>query len=330
MRVKRRTKFASGVALPKMGRPTVIPQEEEAILAQCIGTLCHIGLSPTMDEIRIIVGEYINANNITSPFKNGIPGRQWLERFFKANKLTLKKATMISKERKDFTSKPFIIYDFYEQLGGIISSNDLQPNQIWNMDKTGFPLDPKKQMSVAPKGKRAYKTTQGSGRENITDLSVAIAAGRVLDPLIINQGTYFLESMKAENALPNTYYGVSAKGWMTSAIMLDWFTNFIEHVSERPLLLLFDGHLTHFSIDVIKKAIYNNIILMKLPPHVTDIMQPLDVGMFSPLKKAWENLLNKNISKLGEKTLINKSTFVSMLCSIWKDCMTPSNAVAGF
>ena len=139
----------------------------------------------------------------------------------------------------------------------------------------------------------------------------------------------FLESMRAENALPNTYYGVSAKGWMTSAIMLDWFSNFIEQVTERPLLLLFDGHLTHFSIDVIKKAMDNDIILMKLPPHVTDVMQPLDVGMFSPLKKAWENLLNKNIS-IREKSSLNKSTFVSMLCSIWRDCMTANNAISGF
>ena len=58
MRLKRRTEVASGVAPLKMGRPTVISQEEEAILAQCIGTLCRIGLSPNMDEIRIIVGEY--------------------------------------------------------------------------------------------------------------------------------------------------------------------------------------------------------------------------------------------------------------------------------
>ena len=194
MRLKRRNQVAAGVAPPKLGRPTIISPEEEAILAQCIGTLCRIGLSPTVDEIRIIVGEYINTNNIMSLFKDGIPERQWLERFFKSNKLTLKKATMISRERKDFTSNPFLVFDFYEQLSTIIDSNNLQPNQIWNMDETGFPLDPKKQMSVVPKGKRAYKTTQGSGRENITVLSVANAAGRVLDPLIINQGAYFLES----------------------------------------------------------------------------------------------------------------------------------------
>ena len=78
-------------------------------------------------------------------------------------------------------------------------------------------------------------------------------------------------------------------------------------------------HLTHFNIDVVKKALENDVILIKLPPHVTDVMQPLDVGMFAPLKKVWERLLNANIGISGPKTLLNKSTFVNMLCSIWTD-----------
>ena len=152
---------------------------------------------------------------------------------------------------------------------------------------TDFTLDPKKQMSVAPKGKRAYKTTRGSGRENIIVSSVANAAGRVLDPLI-NQGAYFLESMKAENALPNTY-GVSAKGWMMSTIILDWFSNFTER---SLLLILFDDNFTHFSIDVIKKAIDNDIILMKLP----DVMQPLDVGIYDTKQCNCWILCNRNLA----------------------------------
>ena len=57
-----------------------------------------------------------------------------------------------------------------------------------------------------------------------------------------------------ENVLPNTYYGVSSKGWMTLEIMVAWFNKFLEQVTGRLLLLLFDGHLTYFNIDVVKKA----------------------------------------------------------------------------
>ena len=109
---------------------------------------------------------------------------------------------------------------------------------------------------------------------------------------------------------------------MTSEIMVAWFDKFLEQVTECPLLLLFNGHLTHFNINVVKKALENDDILIKLPPHVTDVTQPLHVAMFAPLKKAWERLLNANIGIYGPKTLLNKSTFVNMLCSIWTDSKT--------
>ena len=66
-----------------------------------------------------------------------------------------------------------------------------------------------------------------------------------------------------------------------------WFNHFADFVKERPLLLLFDGHLTHISIPVIKRALDENIIV-KFPPHVTDVLQPLDISCFGPLKQVWE------------------------------------------
>ena len=114
------------------------------------------------------------------------------------------------------------------------------------------------------------------------------------------------------------------------AVMIDWFEQFLDLVQERPILLLFDGHLTHFSINVVKKALDNQVILVKLPPHTTDLMQPLDVGMFSPLKKAWDKLLTAHTGFGGSKGAIRRSDFVNMLCSIWEESMPGKNAVAGF
>ena len=97
---------------------------------------------------------------------------------------------------------------------------------------------------------------------------------------------------------------------MTSEVMLSWFEQFIKLEKKRLLLLIFDGHLTHFSIDVIKMAIETNIILMKLPPHVTDIMQPLDVAMFGPLKRKWNKVLNDHMGLTGPKNMIRPSDFM--------------------
>ena len=112
LRLKRRQQIELGETPKKVGRPTVISAIDEACLAECITVLCKNGFSPTLDEIRLIVSDYVKGNNIQTPFTNNLPGRKWMNRFMTANKLSLKKATMISKVRKDGTSNPFRIYEF--------------------------------------------------------------------------------------------------------------------------------------------------------------------------------------------------------------------------
>ena len=49
-------------------------------------------------------------------------------------------------------------------------------------------------------------------------------------------------------------------------------------LSHITSLLLFDGHLSHVSANVIMKAMDEDVTLVKFPPHVTDLFQPLDVA----------------------------------------------------
>ena len=133
-----------------------------------------------------------------------------------------------------------------------------------------------------------------------------------------------------DKALPNTFYGRSENGWMDTEVFSTWFDKFTDQVKDRPLLLLFDGHLTHISIPVIRKALNEEIIILKFPPHVTDVMQPLDVACFGPLKRAWDTLLHSRVTTLGAKSQLSKSQFVNELCSIWNTSMKNENIVSGF
>ena len=156
------------------------------------------------------------------------------------------------------------------------------------------------------KGKPGYKITTGAGRENLTTMACVNAAGRVLAPLFIFAGKNFQNTWVGDKALPGTYYGVSENGWMTSEVIADWFDKFCVDVKERPLLLIFDGHLSHVSIRVIEKAMEEQITLLKFPPHVTDVMQPLDIACFGPLKRRWETLLNSWTNEWGPKEVMKK------------------------
>ena len=55
----------------------------------------------------------------------------------------------------------------------------------------------------------------------------------------------------------------------------------------QPLLLLVDGYITHYQLELIKRAKGNALLILCLPLHTTLATQPLDCGVFSPLKSQW-------------------------------------------
>ena len=104
--------------------------------------------------------------------------------------------------------------------------------------------------------------------------------------------------------VPGTMYGLSKNGWIDSELFELWFTHhFLPNVPPlRPLLLIMDGHSTHYQPSVVRLAAAEKVILFCLPPNTTHLTQPLDKGCFSPLKTAWrqqyQQFLSDNASKV--------------------------------
>jgi len=51
-------------------------------------------------------------------------------------------------------------------------------------------------------------------------------------------------------------------------------------------LLIMDGHSSHITANMIAYCMRHAIDLLILPPHTSYVLQPLDVSVFSPLKRA--------------------------------------------
>jgi len=81
---------------------------------------------------------------------------------------------------------------------------------------------------------------------------------------------------------------LSKNGFTTNALALRFLDHFIQHTNsglDQPWkLLLVDNHGSHRAEEFAIKANANHIALLFLPPHLTHIMQPLDVGVFQPYK----------------------------------------------
>jgi hypothetical protein len=66
------------------------------------------------------------------------------------------------------------------------------------------------------------------------------------------------------------------------------------------IVLIYDGHGSHVTLEMIDAAITNNILLFCLPPHTTHRLQPCDVGVFSVLKNAWNDCCDAVFERTGE------------------------------
>ena len=71
------------------------------------------------------------------------------------------------------------------------------------------------------------------------------------------------------------------------------------NTSGKPILLLFDGHGSHITNNMIELAVKNKIELFCLPPHTTHKLQPLDVGVFRPLQREWAKQCDLYLSTTG-------------------------------
>lgn len=310
-----------------------LPKDLENTFADLLKKMEQMGMGPSVAEFIDIVHDYLVANEIVTKFTDNRPGHDWARNFLKRYNFTLKKGGQMQLARKSVTSDPFVIYGYYEKLEEVVKQLGIEdrPECIYNLDETGFPTDPTKVKSIGTKGAKTVRLTHGANRENITVLATCCADGSCLDPLIVFKGKRMQSTWVGENALMETQYAVSDSGWMTSSIFEDFFISFIEKTDgTRPLLLILDGHLSHTSLKTVELAVQENITILKLPPHCTDLLQPLDVACFAPLKVQYEKQLNDFMHKTGAREPLRKAAFVDMLCGVWRQGLSSDNVKAGF
>jgi len=159
------------------------------------------------------------------------------------------------------------------------------------------------------------------------------ATGWAIPPFIIFQGKHHLSAWYKEESLPRDWViAVSENGWTTNKLGIEWLEHFDRHTKGRVVgshrLLVLDGHESHSSIDFHQLCEEKKIITLCMPPHSSHLLQPLDVGCFAPLKKAYgcqaEKLMRNKI------THITKTEFLPCFIAAYKASITRSNILGGF
>ena len=101
-------------------------------------------------------------------------------------------------------------------------------------------------------------------RENVTVLAPCSASGKVLPPMIVNQGQHVQSTWQPNTDSKHEFHPwqyTNSKGWMTSETFFKWSKKFEEKtrtlngVGEiEPRLLIYDGPLSYVWFETLKYA----------------------------------------------------------------------------
>ena len=246
----------------------------------------------------------------------------WFRRFMQRQKtITLRKGDPTVQVRMEACSQE-IIMQYFDQLKEVLEEHDLMdcPGQLYNVDETGMPFDHCAPNVVAKKGQKKVRYRTSGNKSQVTVIGCVSAAGHAIPPFVIFDSKT-LNHEWTEGELSGTTYGLSDKGWVDSEQFPGWLIDYFAKcaVGARLLLLLLDGHSSHYTPDMICYAKEHGIIIFCLPPHTTH-------AVFGPLKRNWQEACHKYM----QKNVVTKYNFSSLLSEAWSKTMKPSTLAAGF
>ena len=318
------------------------PAEEKEVVVTC-QILQELGYGLTREIVTDIVHHFIKDEGRLSPFKDGYPGPDWWQSFMgRWPSLSERKPQHLSAKRAS-AANPDSLQGWFETVERFLLKVGLMKrsrtvsdytSRVWNSDETGFCLGATSKKILARRGDRSIHEIGGASDHQFITVNVCgNAAGVRLPPFILYKGKN-LYNIWTEGGPAGAHYGVSQSGWMEEANYLKWFEKqfypAVRHQLETgPVLLFFDGHFSHMSIALIKRAQSLGIHLFCLPPNTTHVLQPLDVGVFGPMKQCWRTIL-KTYKIQTRAANISKECFPKLIKRLWTKSLTPQHFQSAF
>jgi hypothetical protein len=136
---------------------------------------------------------------------------------------------------------------------------------------------------------------QPRNRESVTAMEAICADGYSLPTCVIFTGKVAIAGW-FDNLPKDWRFEVSNNGWTTDEIGLRWLQKLYfpltnSRVRGRFRLLILDGHGSHLTPQFDRICAENDIIPLFMPAHSSHLLQPLDVGCFAVLKRAYGHFI---------------------------------------
>ena len=194
----------------KSGPKPYLSTEEEDELMHFLLRCASIGYPKSRKDVLALVHRQLEKKGRVAHVTNG-----WWEKFCHRHpNLTLRTSAPLSRARAE-ASDPDMVNRSFDLLRKVLIKYDLlgKPAQIFNVDESGMPLDPKPVKGVFGVGERNPLGLASGDKTQPTVVACISASGSCIPPMIVldrkTLPPYFVVG-----EVPSTIYGLSPRGWI--------------------------------------------------------------------------------------------------------------------
>jgi len=229
--------------------------------------------------------------------------------------LSMRKANLVRRSRAALSrAEVNSFFNHYEEtVAGI------PPTIIINADESNLREDPgANKKAIFQRGVKYAEQIRDHSKSCISIMFAGTAAGDFLPPFVVYKAQYCYPAWK-KGGPKGSRYTATPSGWFDNYLFVLWMKDILIPYCRRlrgKKLLLVDNLSSHISMEVIELCREHNIEFVCLPPNSTNKMQPLDVGVFGPMKNAWREQLRRYQDQDPEAKLIQKTEFPAMLLEL--------------
>lgn len=273
------------------------------------------------------------ASSITKARNGQEVGQRWAYNFVKRHSgLETRLSRRLSNQRAK-NEDPEVITEWFRLVQNMVAFHGITLHDIYNFDESGFRLGHSQNAMVvtATERRQRPKALVSDSTQWHTVIACVNAEGWSVPPYVIFSGKQMNRAWF--HSLPPTWkLGVSPKGWTSYDHGVAWIQHFDDYTKHRTVgqkrLLILDGHDSHMTPEFESFCEEQGIITLCMPAHSSHLLQPLDVGCFGPLKKAYSARIQR-LGMVGYHYLI-KEDFLPQFKPAYEAAFTSQNIKAAF
>ena len=304
---------------------------EEQSLVQWILDLNRRGFPPYIIDVRRMADALLAARGQDPPPPP--VGKNWVSRFVNSQSELQTKWNRKVYSQRALCEDPVAISAWFNLVEETRQAYRILDTDTYNFDETGFMMGVAATSKVVTSSDTVGRaaTVQPGNRDWVTTIECINASGWCLPPFVILSGKQHQASWYHHIPI-DWVLAVSDNGWTTDELGVEWVKHFNRYTAPRThgvyRLLILDGHSSHATPEFDQYCTENKIITLCMPAHTSHLLQPLDVGCFSPLKRAYGH----EIQELARQGVyhIDKIDFLTAYTRIRPAVLTQQNIQAGF